>query len=83
VDDFTVVFVSQNLTDLIVLLDGSHLSNLTFKILFEFTIYNMYTEDQYLESLVFCLPMIETIIDLLENYGNTEEPEEEIEIEIF
>jgi hypothetical protein len=83
VNDVIVVFVSQNMADLIVPLDGSPLSSLAFKILFEFTIYDMYTEDQYLESFVFCLPMIGAIIDLLENHCNTEEPEEEVKIEIL
>ena len=59
------------------------LSSLVMQTLFELIIYDMYTEDQYLESFVFCLPMIGAIIDLLENHCNTEESEEEVKIEIL
>ena len=82
-DDFIIVCVSWNLAYLIAVLDGSPLSSLVMQTLFELTIYDMYTEDQHLESFVFCLPMIRAVVDLLENHCNTEESEEEVKIEIL
>src|SRR5664280_3161777 len=80
---FVVPISSPTSTLLLFLIRIFPLSGLAFKILFEFTIYDMYPEDQYLESFVFCLPMIGAIIDLLENHSNTKESEEEVKIEIL